>query len=322
MNHYFVLCDQEKAYVESFTALLNERRLLPYQIQGITGREDLEEFCRTHRVDVLLMEEELCGEEPFPPVGKRFLLRSLPAPDEENVLFKYQPVSHIVEKILQAIREPAAENVPDVEIIGVYSPACHREKTQFALALGQILAKERPALYMNFQGFSGLHRLLGKTGQGDLSDLLYLAKQGKLRKEPWRERCVHTVNNLDYILPPVSPEDLQCVTAKELSQVISLLEESGYRTLILELHEFIPGFFALLRKCRVIYMPTGEDLLSKAGVSQYRQLLEDTGQEAVLQKTVPVKPPYHNGFGEAGEYVEQLVWGELGDYVRSLLWGK
>ncbi|MDQ9824849.1 hypothetical protein RFZ44_16190, partial [Acinetobacter sp. 163] len=48
------------------------------------------------------------------------------------------------------------------EILGVYSPVGRCLKTSFALALGQILARERAVLYLNLEEYSGFEELIGK----------------------------------------------------------------------------------------------------------------------------------------------------------------
>ncbi len=325
MNHYFVICDREEAYVERFTALLNERKLVPWRIEGVTDPESLEEFCRTHRVEVLLMEEELFRERTGQFAAKKtLLLTALPSRETEDILFKYQSVVEMMEKIMCCQKEEAMPvSIHPVQLVGIYSPVKRCQKTLFALSMGQILAKEQAVLYLNFSSLSGLQVLLGKEQEADLSDLLYLMAQGRKKPDIWKTRCIQTINNLDYILPVQSPADLHDTDASAFSEILRILRESGdYRTILLELDESCPACLSLLQECSAIYMPVEEDTLSAAQLGQYEQLLGRMGSSSVLKKTIRIRPPWHSGMGEKGQFVEQLVWGELGDYVRRLLWGK
>lgn len=325
MNHYFVICDQEEGYVERFTALLNERKLVPWQIEGMTDADSLEEFCRTHRVEVLLIEEELYRERPLQfPARRLLLLSSVPSREEEGTLFKYQSVVHMMEKVMEGQRsEPPPERKRAVRLAVVYSPVKRSQRTLFALALGQILAKEQAVLYLDFSSMSGLSSLLGKEQEADLSDVLYLKGQGVPNQTRWKEQCLRTINNLDYVLPAQSPMDLHDAGADRFLAVLEEVEQWGeYRTLLLELDESCPAYLPVLQKSSVIYMPVEEDPLSAAQLAQYEQMMRRMGQASVLKKTVRVRPPWQSGLGDREQFVEQLVWGELGDYVRSLLWGQ
>ncbi len=325
MNHYFVVCDQEKDYVERFTALLNERGLVPYQIQGITDVKLLEPFCKENIVDILLVDEDLYEEYQLQLSAKNlFLLTEIAAKESDGCLFKYQPVSAIVKKSLETMEEPQAKPTKGrSKLIGVYSPVRGNEKTLFSLALGQILAKEQAVIYLNFSSLTGLSELLEKEQEADLTDVLYLISQGKKELHHWKDRCVCTINNLDYILPVISPLDMRSSLSNHWLEILEQLQEGGeYQTILVELDESCEAFLPILQSCTTIYMPLREDKLSGAQRRQYEQWLYNIGQSALVKKTVPVKPPFHNGFGNKGQFVEQLIWGEFGDYVRSLLWGK
>ena len=57
------------------------------------------------------------------------------------------------EKSLDPVTFPVLKKT--MVIIGVFSPLGRCLKTSFALALGQILAKERAVLYLNLESYSG-----------------------------------------------------------------------------------------------------------------------------------------------------------------------
>lgn len=324
MNHYFVVCDQEKSYVERFTALLNERGMVPYQIQGISDVTMLESFCKEHIVEVLLVEEDLYQEHQRRlPAKKVFPLTELPAKEKEGCLFKYQPVSAIIGQVMKTV-DNARELPPKTgaRIIAVYSPVRGNEKTVFALALGQILAREQGVIYLNYSSLTGLSELLEGNNRSDLADVLYFLSQGKKDYSYW-QKSIGTINNLDYILPVLSPLDLRSAKSQHWLDIVEQLQEWGeYQTILVELDESCEAYLQILQRCETIYMPLREDRLSKAQRRQYEQLMYGIGEGALVKKTVFVKPPFHNGFGNKGQFVEQLIWGELGDYVRSLLWGK
>lgn len=325
MNHYFVICDEEKEYVDRFTALVNERRMVPYRIQGITDVQQLVVFCKENIVEVLLMDEDLYQEYQSQITVKNLvLLTEIAGKESQGCLFKYQPVSTLIRKsVNDTQKQPVSIPKDSARLIGIYSPIRGNDKTLFSLALGQILAKEQGVIYLNFASLTGVTELLGGQCKGDLTDVLYLMSQGKKELECWRDRCIGTINNLDYVLPVVSPLDLRNAPSNYWMELIDILCGCGhYQTLIIELDESCEVFLPILQKCSVLYMPLREDTLAGGQRREYEQWLCNIGQSALIKRTIPVKLPFHKGFGNRGQFVEQLVWGEFGDYVRSLLWGK
>ena len=81
-------------------------------------------------------------------------------------------------------------------------------KTSFALTLGQILAKERAVLYLNLEEYSGFEEMLGKGFAQNLSDLLYFVRQENGNLIYKMNSMVQTINNLDFIPPVRTPEDI------------------------------------------------------------------------------------------------------------------
>lgn len=328
MNHYFVVCDQEKQYVERLTEAVSERGLVPYPIEGITDADALKTFCAEHRVELLLIEEELADEQIMAlPIRCIVRMGSTPDAQQAGKVFKYQPVTLLLEEALNALHEvqdtalnAEAPLLVNTRVIGVYSPVKGVNGASFAPALGLALAKEQRVLYLNFRPLTGLQELLSKPEAPDLSDVLYLMQSGADCTK-WSRRCVQSMDGMDYILPVISPADLHDIPQNSLCSVISLLKESGrYDTIVVEFGEETGDFFSLLMLCDTLYTQESGDCRSQAQMTQYEQLLQKSGYGAVLDKTVRIRPPMDETVN-GGSFAKQLMWSKLGDYVRSLLWG-
>ena len=122
-----------------------------------------------------------------------------------------------------------------MEVIGVYSPVGRTMKTTFALTLGQILAKKRGCLYLNLEACSGFEYLLERSFDQTLGDLLYYQRLGSEQLITKMGSIVQSVNNLDYLPPVLSMEDIQSTTAQEwISLLQQIIDYSNYDVVILD----------------------------------------------------------------------------------------
>lgn len=311
--------------MDRLTEAVNAQGLVPYPVEGMTSAEDVKSFCEGHRVALLLIENELVDAQiEALPVACMVRLCSVPGQQGQGAVFKYQALPQLMQQVLkiQGEKPEDAATPGHMTVLGVYSPGQAVQTMPFALALGQLLAKEQRVLYLNFRTFGGLAKLLGVSEDADISDVFYLLGQRESAPGQWQSRCVRTIENLDYILPAASPDDLRGVGEAQIGQFLRILREDGpYETVVLEAGEVCAGFFALLDACHTVYMPVQEDCCFRAQLQQYEMLLTCRGHTDILQKTIPVKPPPVCDADES-RFARQLLWGELGDYVRTLVWGK
>ena len=330
-KNIFAVCDLEVDYAFNFMDYLNQKKNLPFEIQAFTTAESLIAYGKENHIELLLISDKAMRKEVRDlGIGKIIILSEgvhPPELDQYSSVYKYQSSSDVIrevmacygeEKSLDPVTFPVLKKT--MEIIGVFSPLGRCLKTSFALALGQILAKERAVLYLNLESYSGFEELLGKKFPANLSDLFYYVRQGNENLIHRMNGMIQTVNNLDFIPPVRTPSDIRTVDWEDWEQLLQeIVLHSSYEVLILDMGENGDEDFRLLEMCRKIYMPVLNDTLSVCKVTQFENLLRIWNKEKILEKTEKVHLPFHMDRISSDAYVEQLVWSELGDYIRELL---
>lgn len=330
-KNIFAVCDLEVDYAFNFMDYLNQKKNLPFEIQAFTTAESLIAYGKENHIELLLISDKAMRKEVRDlGIGKIIILSEgvhPPELDQYSSVYKYQSSSDVIrevmacygeEKSLDPVTFPVLKKT--MEIIGVFSPLGRCLKTSFALALGQILAKERAVLYLNLESYSGFEELLGKKFPANLSDLFYYVRQGNENLIHRMNGMIQTVNNLDFIPPVRTPSDIRTVDWEDWERLLQeIVLHSSYEVLILDMGENGDEDFRLLEMCRKIYMPVLNDTLSVCKVTQFENLLRIWNKEKILEKTEKVHLPFHMDNISSETYVEQLVWSELGDYIRSLL---
>lgn len=327
----FAVCDTEAEYARNFMDYLNRKKSMPFEVQAFTSAENLIAFAEKNHIELLLISAEaMCREIRELDIGKVIILTEGVKPPEFGGyagVYKYQASSQIVrevmacygeEKSVLPVQSPAMKKSTD--ILGIYSPLGRCLKTSFALTLGQVLAKERPVLYLNLEEYAGFEELFGRSFSGTLSDLLYFVQQGENNLSVKLGGMVQTAGILDFIPPVQSPLDIRGTPWQDwirLLQEISM--HTSYETVILDIGNGIDEVFQLLDLCRTVYMPVRSDRMSVCKIAQFEKLLQMLDYSQVLAKTVKMKLPFYSGVQRGAFQPEQLVWSELGDYVREMI---
>lgn len=329
-KNILAVCDMEEAYACNFVEYINQKRSIPFEVQAFTSVEKLTEFCLNNHVEILLISDKSMKEEMRNlDVGRIIILSEgvyNPSLDQYPSIYKYQSSDTVIREVMNCygienINAPSAQVAKrTTEIIGIYSPVARTAKTSFALTLGQILARQRVVLYLNLEEYSGFEQLLGCTYEKTLGDLIYYIRQGSGNLFYKMSSMVQSVNNLDYLPPPLSPMDIQNTSYEEWMRLINeIIRNSSYETIILDLGDGVADLYALLNECTKIYMPIRNDIMSVSKVQHFEHLLKMWSYEALLKKTRRIKLPYHHVQKKGKAYMDELVWSEMGDYVKELI---
>ncbi|MCR5249439.1 MAG: hypothetical protein K6E50_02400 [Lachnospiraceae bacterium] len=319
------LCDADGAYVYRLQELLARRGSFPFRISVCTERNSFREELKKGVFSLVLAGDGFYEDVMAMEESKRPLLLRLGEKDvgeTEGTVWKYQSGEKIRQKIMDHYAAKArvvrsAEGGHATTLLGVFSPVCRSIQTSFSLLMGQFLAKKSSVLYLNFEPFSGLQKLLGGAGDRDLTDLVYYLEGGKERLVYKLESMVGNVNGLDYISPAFSFLDLGQVNEESWLCLIRTLREMGnYDYVILDLSEMVQGLLNVLRECDSIYTITDREGMTLYRMEQYEELLQSLDYGDILERCKRLELPK---FRKLPSSIEELPYSDLAAYVKKLL---
>ncbi len=319
------ICDSEVSYGEHLMEYLRLSGTLPFEIYLYTGRETLlrGESPATARL-LVIAESQYTEEIEKAGFSDILLLNETGAYMEkpEN-MSKYQSVEHICGKIREMCASPEEEPSPGIrhgrpmKLIGVYSPVTRCLQTTFALCMGQLLAGSAPALYMNFEAYSGLESMLDRSFRGSVSDLLYFNDCAREKLSGQLRYMTEKAGDLDLIPPMESFIQLRAIKPGQWLDLFRTIEKvTEYEYCILDLSEQVEGILEVLRQCDVIFTITREDGFAQAKMRQYEELLRSTQYEDIFMKTRRCRLPV---FRELPGSLNLLTHGDLAAGVRKIL---
>lgn len=316
-----LICDREKQYSKRFQEVMNELYYDLFETVVFTTEKSLNEYLLTNKADILLTSMKK-NPKNMEAIKRIFLLSEIREDKEkENVIYKYSPVSETVRKIVETIsldnEEPEEQNHRPFEIIGVYTPVKRCFQTTFSLCMGQMLAKDKKTLYLNFEGFSGFDYLSQKTIKADIMDALYLAECGNSSFDLRLEAMAERLGELRYISPTKAFTNLSAVTPAQWMKLLdTIIQKTDFEVLIMDLSEQVNGLLDILDRCSQVYTIVDSGRVAEAKIAQYEMLLKEKNYLGILGKTKSIKIPV---FKDIPTEFEMLPYSELAVYIKRLL---
>ncbi len=320
------ICDNDEKYVYRLQELLEQRSSFPFEVSVFTGEGKIPEDVTGEKYRLILAGEkfyEMMKEKGIREEQLLLLKSSEKVSQAKEYIWKYQSGDKIRRQIAEYIaKQDIGEEVfvpgrKKGTLIGIFSPVCRELQSSFALLLGQYLAKQESVLYLNFESFSGLGKMLGDTRGRDLTDLVYYMEGGRERLSCKLESMVGNLNGLDYISPAFSFVDLSEVKEESWMLLLHTIKEIGnYDHILLDLSENVHGVLNILRECEKIFTLSHGKGMAKVQLAQYEDLLQKLDYEDILQHTRKCELPV---FDRLPESVEELPHSEMAAYVKGIL---
>jgi len=324
LNHKILaIYDQDEEYGSRLTEYFSKKQNHPYQIHLFTKKEAIQRFCKKNTITGLLISESsYFAEADELKTDFRILLLDC---GFENVvgyssIRKYQSCEKIWKEIVRLIGPDkfiGSTEMKRTKVIGVYTPIRRCLQTSFALLLGQMMAKKKSVLYLNFEPFSGYSRFQKTGANEDITNLMYFISNARDKFYQQFQNSIRSVCGLDYLPPAFSFIDLAIITSEQWLQLLHMIEsECSYDFIILDLSDNLQGLFQILEQCERVYTITREDGISMAKINQYEQLLSETEYRGIIERTKHFKFPE---FRSIPNEIDQLPFCELAKYIKIII---
>ncbi|MBR1692934.1 MAG: hypothetical protein IJ711_09200 [Lachnospiraceae bacterium] len=325
MSYLFAICDRQEQYVSKLAEYLNFKKAIPFQVVAFSSVDKLLEYGRQAKVELLLITEELFAEHRERIAAAHVILlgeSGIEVIAGYRVIYKYQSAEQIMRQVLKIygeIGDPMLLTVAhrQTEVIGVYSPVRRCLQTSFAVTLGQLMAKKKKCLYLNFEPFSGFSSLMKRQYEQDFTDLMYFLSNGMEKLVYKLQGMIESIGELDYIPPALSFLDFAQIDGETMRLLIDeIAMRTDYETVILDLSEHLRFLFDLLLRCDRIFTITKDDGMAQAKLEHYKQLLAYMQKEEILAHTQLLELPQ---FEEIPVRLEQLPYSGLSDYIAKTI---
>ncbi len=306
----FLIFDPEEGYAEKLAALLSKEDL-DFRFRAFTDPEKLLAAAREEPAEILLASETGFPVErrqeyvkALQEKTRRLLYFGAETEEEEEIphISKYQSCRQIFRHVMAKIHRAKSDGAflrEEAFRVGVYSPAGGCGKSRLARRLALMFAEREKTLRLSMEPFSDERN--GAEG-GNVADCLYYRRQGRLDAGLWASLCPPQ-KDVDFLGPPLNPEDLEEVSAQELVQFYSQASDYGYEKVVVDAGCRFPAIEAVFTWCDVVAVP--ENGASGGKWEQFLRYLRGTGREDWEDKLWIVKNAGTEGSREEMEALRQ-----------------
>lgn len=324
--------DAEYDFASRLVNYLSSRQDNVFDMYAFTDFDALKEFADRHSIDVLLVSEDIIDER-IKDIGIKLVLvlsenEMVKDFNGYNTVEKYQPADGVFREVMEYVSESRSISgvvrtaLSYTEIIGVYSPVKRCFKTTFALTLSHILSRKKRVLYINFEEYSGLRKILKADYIGDISDLIYFYMQNKPVLKNKMYAIKKQYGGFEYIPPMMFSNDIRNIDMDIWKGFINEIKECGdYDVVVLDLSDMLSDVFEILSICTEVYMPILTDFVSLAKVEEFEQVIKDRHKEELKDR---IKKFEINGdsYIDNNYYdVGKIINGNFKQYVESVIGG-
>ena len=317
--------DGEESYAYRLMEFISGKINLPFRVFVFTSEEKFYSYIGIKDIECLLISESVYKQRVETLKIPHIIILSENGENLNKALHhinKYQSCENILHEVMEYYTEKS-EAVPTalrtgirkMQIIGIYTPIGRCLQTTFSLTLGQMLARRFKTLYLNFEVYSGFSRLLSRTFDSDISDLMYYFACAREKLACRMESMVETVNGLDFIPPAEIYQNLAGIRGSQWMDLFQEIEKSSeYEYLILDLTDSIMDLWEVLKGCDHIYTISRDDGMAMAKIEQYEKVLEQMEYGEITARTTRWKLPV---FKQLPRQMEELTYGELAKYIKT-----
>ena len=317
--------DFEERYAYGLMEYLEQKSNLPFRVHVFTQSDKFDRFQGKDDIECLLIAESAFSEL----IEKYNIPHIIILSESGNVvnttlchIDKYQSCENIYKEILRYYTEVSEDGrsilrhlKKHMKIIGIYTPVGRCLQTTFAITLGQMLSMKAKTLYLNFERYSGLSRMLSREFNSDISDLVYYFECAKEKLAYKVDTLVEKIGKLDFIPPTRVYQNLAGIRAKQWIELLSEMDRcTDYEYLILDLTDGMTELWEVLRICDVVYTITKGDPMAMAKVNEYESAIELSGYPDVLAKTKKCSFPL---FHHLPQRFDELTRSDLAAFIKD-----
>lgn len=294
MEKLLALYDSDFFYATRFMEYMNRRKDSGFIVSAFTRKESLEEYLRTHIIELLLLSNDISTEDwQIKNVKHILILTENPMIKAEQrllMIYKYQSANKIMEEIQNIYKEKESfinttDRTNQTEILSVFAPSPSAEKLSFAWSIGSLLSEQNNVLFILLDPLPvPLLPVMDNKCQS-LTEFIYYLKEGTGHIEKMKSLLIQ--NGRNHLLYGASHgADILSLSREDAQRWVEELRASeDFRYIIFYLGYYNEATIEFMKLSDTILIAALDNNYETAVIREWEQQMGHTGSN-ILQDRI------------------------------------
>lgn len=327
MEKVFAICDSDSMYATRFMEFLKKRVDFDFEIAAFTRVESLEEYCKEHRIEILLAGEEFLNMEQN-SARIKYIYELSEQRDRERTsavpgIFRYQSVRNIMNEVLldynnKEHKEGISHGNPHMKVISVFAPIPDINKLIFAWSFAGILSERRKVLFIPLDALPTRILTQEVTEQYGLSDLIYYLKENNSNLLTKLRTQIQHNGSLSFLSGLTNGLDLFSLDEEEADRLIeSLGHQTDYQMVIFYISHYSGTMVEFLKQSDELFLTSSDSPYEASVLKEWLRQMDFIGLTEKTSRIHKLYLPKENWNNRACSLLQELKGYETYRYAME-----
>lgn len=303
MSYRIGICDRDSRYAVGLMEYINIHEGMQLRISVFSSGKAIEEYAVRHRLDLLVIGDEVSVENSNVP--RIYITGRRESAEKEDYIYKYQSIEAIAGQMLQRLKAMQPPDVGLGHIYGVYSPLGRCGKTRLAMGLCNY---DGNSLYIGLEEYCG-YECRDMTIQMNAEKFLYYVSGRNADITSFIDKIHNDKRRFDIIAGGINYMDIRQVTIEDMRWLRELLKkQTKYKRIVFDIGAASLDEINILSVMDKIFIPILKDEISVCKLNSFKRILKEREYKEVEKDLNYVTVP--DGAYDS-EAISQMIGGVL-----------
>ncbi|MBC7884458.1 MAG: hypothetical protein H7X99_03240 [Saprospiraceae bacterium] len=298
MEKILAIYDSDVIYATRFMEYFKKKKDFNFEISAFTRKDSLKEFLLLHRIEILLIGNEIILEEiSSENIKYNYQLvedirneRAI----EQACIFKYQSAQAVMAEVIADYVKKENEtqvnyNPTGVEIISVFSPILNAAKLSFAWSISTLLSESKKVLFVPLDLLPiQLLSSVDSTSQS-LSEFIYYLKENPNIIMKMKSLLAYD-GNLSYLTGLTHGFDLLSLIKEDICKWIEELKtHTDYQTVVFYLGYYADPIIELMNQSDSVFILSAGSQYEKMVLKEWEHQMDRIGFDTKKDKFLRIQ---------------------------------
>jgi hypothetical protein len=328
VERIFALYDSDVFYATRFMEYFKKKKDSDFTISVFTRKESLEEYLRSHSVEILLLGDTI-AEEKLDDQKIKYIYRLTDKPARQieegyPAIYRYQPAGTVINEIINDYQGKenlfqAKDNSVQTNILSVFSPVPGIDKIIFSWAVANLLSEQGSVLYIPLELLPvSLYEPVDRANQA-LTEFIYYLKEN-IRIEDKIKVLPRTYGGLSVLSGLVHGFDLLSLSKADIKNWVEELKtHRNFHTVVFYIGCYTEAMIELMQESDEVLVAASESTFEMVAIKEWERQMSQMGMPEKQDKVQYIMLPREEEILHLPASISELKNSAAFDQARQYL---